>query len=135
MLDAEFVLHCAKELRGEWAKETSLCRSLDAECVNKFAAHLPRINRSPANVVAQRWDSNAFAKFWRNILVSSELHATVCPLIKIMHTSITCTNWRSLRCVRKIAKKRLLASSCPSFCPHGTTRLPLDGFSWNLIFE
>ena len=20
-------------------------------------------------------------------------------------------------------------------CPHGTTRLPLDGFSWNLIFE
>ena len=23
----------------------------------------------------------------------------------------------------------------PSVCPHGTTRLPLDGFSWNLIFE
>ena len=22
----------------------------------------------------------------------------------------------------------------PSVCPHGTTRLPLDGFSWNLIF-
>jgi len=22
-----------------------------------------------------------------------------------------------------------------SVCPHGTTRLPLDGFSWNLIFE
>ena len=31
--------------------------------------------------------------------------------------------------------KRLLASSCLSVCPHGTTRLPLDGFSWNLIFE
>ena len=28
---------------------------------------------------------------------------------------------------------------CPSFhpsvCPHATTRLPMDGFSWNLIFE
>jgi hypothetical protein len=23
----------------------------------------------------------------------------------------------------------------PSICPHGTTRLPLDGFSWNLILE
>ena len=24
---------------------------------------------------------------------------------------------------------------CPSVCPHGTTRLPLEGFSWNLIFK
>jgi len=31
--------------------------------------------------------------------------------------------------VRKIAKKRLLASSCLSVCPHETTRFPLDGFS------
>jgi hypothetical protein len=23
----------------------------------------------------------------------------------------------------------------PSVRPHGTTRLPLDGFSWNFIFE
>ena len=39
---------------------------------------------------------------------------------------------------------RLLASSClslyvsavhPSVCPHGTTRLPLNGFLWNFIFE
>jgi len=36
-------------------------------------------------------------------------------------------------------RKRLLASSClfvcPSVRPHGSARLPLDGFSWNLIFE
>jgi hypothetical protein len=31
-------------------------------------------------------------------------------------------------------EKRLLASSCVSVRPHGTTRLPLDGFSWSLIF-
>ena len=30
---------------------------------------------------------------------------------------------------------RLLASPCPSVRPHGTTRLPLDGFWWNLAFE
>jgi len=32
-------------------------------------------------------------------------------------------------------EKRLLASSCLSVCPHGTARLPLDGFPWNLVFE
>ena len=33
-------------------------------------------------------------------------------------------------------EKRLLASSCLSACPHGTTRwFPLDEFSWNLLFE
>ena len=26
-------------------------------------------------------------------------------------------------------------SVCPSVRPHGTTRLLLDGFSWNLIYE
>ena len=32
--------------------------------------------------------------------------------------------------------KRLLASSCLSVCPHGTTRLPLDRiFMKNLVFE
>jgi hypothetical protein len=38
--------------------------------------------------------------------------------------------WR----VRNISK-RDLRHVCPSVCPHGTTRLPLDGISWNLIFE
>jgi hypothetical protein len=31
-------------------------------------------------------------------------------------------------------EKRLVASSCQSFCSHGT-RLPLDGFSWKLTFD
>ena len=35
----------------------------------------------------------------------------------------------------KSCEKRLLATSCPSFRPHGTTRLPLEGFYCNLIFE
>ena len=30
-------------------------------------------------------------------------------------------------------KKRLLASSCQSVRPQGTTRLPLEGFLWNLV--
>jgi len=46
-------------------------------------------------------------------------------------------------CARSRCEKRLFASSClsvrpsvrSSVCPHGTTRLPLDGFSWYLIYE
>jgi len=39
------------------------------------------------------------------------------------------------RCVRKIAKSDyLLCHVYFSACPHGTTQLPLDGFSLNFIF-
>ena len=31
--------------------------------------------------------------------------------------------------------RKMTISFVMSVCPHGTTRLPLDGFSWNLIFE
>jgi hypothetical protein len=43
----------------------------------------------------------------------------------------------STSCMKVVqnCEKRLLASSCPSVCPLGTTWLPLDGFWWNLIFE
>jgi len=38
---------------------------------------------------------------------------------------------------RKLRKATMsfIVSVCPSVCPHGTTRLPLDGFSRNFIFE
>jgi len=38
-------------------------------------------------------------------------------------------------CSQNWKKKRLLAASCMSVCPHGTIRLPLDGLSSNLIFQ
>jgi hypothetical protein len=40
------------------------------------------------------------------------------------------------RRLRKIAKSYFwICHGWSSACPHGTTRLLLDGFSWNLIFE
>ena len=40
------------------------------------------------------------------------------------------------RHVRKIAKSDYyLCHTCPSVCQHETARLPLDGFSLNLLFE
>jgi hypothetical protein len=35
----------------------------------------------------------------------------------------------------KLRKGSSYLSVIPPICPHGTTRLPLYGFSWNLIFE
>jgi len=44
------------------------------------------------------------------------------------------TDRSSLGAFKKL-RRATKASSCPSVRPHGTTRLPPDGFSWNLIFE
>ena len=53
--------------------------------------------------------------------------------LKSVRGLIICYGFACFRRVHKICEKRLLASPCP--CPHGTTRLPLDGFWWNLIFD
>jgi hypothetical protein len=52
--------------------------------------------------------------------LARRIHAGQCNSFKV----------RSLAC-----EKRLLASSCLSVRPRGKTWLPLDGFSWNLIFQ
>jgi len=36
--------------------------------------------------------------------------------------------------LRKVAISFVM-SDCPSLRPRGTIRLPLDGFSWNFVFE
>ena len=53
------------------------------------------------------WFIGTFAKLWKLLLASSCLSSclSVCSFV------------------------------CPFVCLHGTTRLLLDGFSWNLIFE
>jgi hypothetical protein len=43
--------------------------------------------------------------------------------------------WTVFRRVCENCEKRTLPSSCLSVRLHRTTRLPLDEFSWNLIFE
>ena len=40
-----------------------------------------------------------------------------------------------IRRVRKIVQSDCYLHVSPSVCPHGTTRLLLDGFSWNFIAE
>jgi len=64
-----------------------------------------------------------YGRFGRRLLTLSSGQ-----FIEILHTTV-------LRRVRKIAKSDyVLRFVCLSFCPRGTTRLPPDGFSWNLIF-
>ena len=56
---------------------------------------------------------------------------------EIKYLSVTGAIWTkdygTLSVFRRV--RRLLVWSCLYDRPHGTTRLPLDGFSWNLIFE
>ena len=42
--------------------------------------------------------------------------------------------WLAVGAFAKL-RRATVASSCPSVCPHGKTRLPLDGFSLTLIFD
>jgi len=59
------------------------------------------------------------------------LHEVVCHFSMSSADKLHCLRLQYFlfRGVRKIAEKRLLTSSCLSVRPHGTTRLPLDGFS------
>jgi hypothetical protein len=55
---------------------------------------------------------------------------TACPLFQM-----TFIHFKLLLGAFTNSKKRLLASSCQSVRTHETTRLPLEGFLWNLILE
>ena len=64
---------------------------------------------------------NGWKLFWGQHPVQQEFHRKVCwdP-----HFLGACTELR-----------KATVSFVAFLCPYGTTRLPLDGFSWNLIFE
>jgi len=51
-------------------------------------------------------------------------------------TSLSQPHCTAIRRSRKITKSDYqLRHVCPSILPHGTTRLPIDGFSWNSVLE
>ena len=77
-------------------------------------------------------------KVWRSFAVTL-CYVTTCSVWHVV-IAMYCYDHRHLFCVAQLLArwrcwKRLLASSCLSVRPHRTTRLPLDGFSRNLIFE
>ena len=70
----------------------------------------------------------------------SAFHPSVTPVVLFYEKYITIHNIRIhcsiFRRFCKIAKSDYyLRHVCPSVLPHATTRLPVDGFLWNLIFE
>jgi hypothetical protein len=50
---------------------------------------------------------------------------------------VTCMHGSFVGAFAKLRKAAFsfVISDCPSLRPRGTTRLPLDGFSWNFVFE
>jgi hypothetical protein len=65
--------------------------------------------------------------------------SAACPLHqgKGLNKTVTSVKMLFLGAFTKLQKATLsfVLSGCPSICPHGTTRHPLDGFWWNLTFE
>ena len=61
----------------------------------------------------------------RCLLIYIYIYILVSTWLKCWDSEASSQNWG----------KRLLASSCLSVRPHGTTLLKIDIFSWNLIFE
>jgi len=55
--------------------------------------------------------------------------------INLVHAMLSYFYKNHLESRSQICEKWLLTSSCPSVRPHGTSRLPLDRFSWNLVDE
>jgi hypothetical protein len=54
----------------------------------------------------------------------------------LLVTSISRSALYVCRLVRRVSKgNHQLRHVCPPVCPHGIILLPLEGFSWNLIFE
>ena len=59
--------------------------------------------------------------------------ATIVVVSRLRVNDTRCSSFRRVRKFEKSYYK--LRHVRPSVRPHGTTRLPMDGFSWNLIFE
>ena len=63
------------------------------------------------------------------------LTVVILPILYLTLDSV-CPLWfLSVFAKLRKATELQLTSLCPSVRPHGTTRLPLDGFLWNLIFR
>jgi hypothetical protein len=63
------------------------------------------------------------------------LTVVILPVLYLTLDSV-CPLWfLSVFAKLRKATELQLTSLCPSVRPHGTTRLPLDGFLWNLIFR
>jgi hypothetical protein len=84
-----------------------------------------------------RWQWKWFSLAWRHIRIKRVMFASVAASMTGEIARYLCFFFRStvqaLFLGEQNCEKRLLAESCLPVCPHGTTRLPLDSWSWNLI--
>jgi hypothetical protein len=75
-----------------------------------------------------------FCRHFPDIKVGTPRHTRQDSTLYCTRSSVQlkCTRYeaRSQNC-----EKRHCGSSCPSFSPPGTARVPLDGFWWNLTFR
>jgi hypothetical protein len=116
-------------------------RVLGTHSIRQFPLHFPS-RASPCAITFQLGSNNPtvtlpFPDLTTTISYCSDHEFFTClsyPKTESPWSSLTlCTPKHFLR-FRKSAKKLILSSPCLSVCLYGKTRLPLDGFSWNLVF-
>ena len=96
------------------------------------------------SVSLQFWwgDFSGFSQYCEKRLVASSCPSVclcVCMCVCLCVCMCVCVLVCVFVCVCARARVHVCVSACVCacvcVCPHGITRLPLDEFSWNLIFE
>jgi hypothetical protein len=87
------------------------------------------------------WSWRKLLKVYRKVQGLSGRNLNKCGTTDFINSDVLKCLWRNpwravFRYICKISKSDCkLCHVCLSVHPHGTTNLPLDWFSWNLIFE
>ena len=73
---------------------------------------------------------------WEGRMFEISAHEFHFSVDQMLHTIVYLNDIQNIctHCLKN-SEKRLLASSCLSVRPHGTTRLPQQGFSLNLVLD
>jgi hypothetical protein len=124
---------CHKCMPYSWLNLGHLCTERDLfSYTGLFVAWLPKLILGSNEIM---WNRQIVRSGWRVLLILYYMWTVMnkialpyrCPL---SFSVVFCYFLGSFAKLRKAAISFVISAR-----PHGTTRLPLDGFSWNLIFE
>jgi hypothetical protein len=88
------------------------------------------------SVLLWMWQSvcSSYCRQLNAVSFSTALHAALYRSIYSLLTWSSLGKLQGFLGALQNSGQRLLVSSCLTVRPHGTTRLTLDGFSWNFVF-
>jgi hypothetical protein len=124
-----------KEIKSRWSKENACCHLVHSVLSSSLLSKSINIKTYGTNFAhCFVWVWNLVCHIERGTWAEGVLLTKVMCSLFIPETYTqdawgSCSDCRNCRRVRKIAES---GSEARHVCPHGTTRLPLEGFSWFL---